>query len=82
MPELNRWAEIKKTRKDHNCFGCRSVIPAGSKAHYYAGVFEGEFSANHYCEPCFDFLDKHPDYFEEGIFCGEVAYAREHEEGI
>lgn len=77
---LNEWKAIKKTKKDHSCFGCRHVIPSGSEAHYYVGVFEGEFSAHHYCIPCYNFLDKHHHYFEEGIFCGEVGYAREHEE--
>jgi hypothetical protein len=70
------WREIKKTRKDHRCWGCAEVIPAGSHAWYEAGKYDGDFYADYYCDNCKSFLDEHHDYFEDGIHYGEIGDAR------
>ena len=72
--------EVKKTRKDHKCLGCREKIPAGSSASYIAGTNGDGFSAYHLCVPCWEYLDIHPmeDY---DFWCeGDLGDARRQEE--
>jgi hypothetical protein len=71
---------IRKTRKEHRCFGCTQKMPVGSQAAYTSGVWEGDFFASYYCTPCDEYLDKHPELFEEGIYYGDVAEARRQDE--
>lgn len=62
--------EVKKTRKDHKCLGCRDKLPAGSSAFHISGVAEGDFSAYYLCVPCREYLDRNPlewgDFWSEG----------------
>ena len=72
--------QIKKTRKDHKCFGCREKLPKGSTAFYIAGIAEDGFSYYYLCEPCRDYLDRNP--LERGDFWseGELGNIRRQEE--
>lgn len=44
--------KIVKTRKDHKCLTCDSIIPKGIKAHYCSGIYDGEFYNYYRCEFC------------------------------
>ena len=72
--------QVKKTRKDHKCMGCREKIPKGSTAFYVTGTDEGRFSDYYLCIPCRDYLDIHPmegyDFWCEG----DLGNARMREE--
>jgi hypothetical protein len=76
MSDFYNWKLVKKTRKDHNCFGCCEKIPSGSSAHYYAGVFEGYFSTSYYCIPCKKYVDENPEDWSEGFYYGDIGESR------
>ena len=66
---------VKKTRKDHRCFGCRGKIPVGSKCFYISWVNEGEFGANYLCTKCKKYLDKNPEFDRDGYYEGDIRDA-------
>lgn len=72
MSDFYSERQIKKTRKDHKCLGCREKIPKGTTAFYISGVYEGDFGAYYFCIPCRDYLDRNPlergDFWCEGDF--------------
>jgi len=72
---------IKATRKLHRCFGCWKIIPIGSEAVYAAGVWEGEFYANHWHKHCNAFFLT-IDSSEEGIGPGELLDIKGYNEFI
>jgi len=43
---------VKKTRKPHSCGWCAKRIEAGSATEYSAGMFDGDFFANHIHPEC------------------------------
>lgn len=44
---------VRKTRKDHKCCECRTVIPRGSACMYAHGIWEDDGAARYYwCLPC------------------------------
>lgn len=61
MSDFYSSKKIKKTRKNHTCFGCYKKICVGDEATVESGVFDGEFNCNYYCKDCSDYLD---NYFE------------------
>jgi hypothetical protein len=40
------------TRKPHRCAFCSAAIPVGDRAHYWAGVYDGEFQSNYGHREC------------------------------
>lgn len=80
MSDFNNFKEIKKTRKEHQCNGCREKIPAGSSAAYYSGVFEGNFFSAYLCRECDEYLTKHLEDFEDGWSDGDIGSLRWQEE--
>jgi hypothetical protein len=40
------------TRKPHRCEFCSAAIPVGDRAHYWAGVYDGEFQSNYGHREC------------------------------
>lgn len=67
--------KVKKTRKDHKCFGCREKIPVGSSCYYFSGVYEGDFCADYLCTKCKDYLVKNPEFAREGYSEGDIRDA-------
>lgn len=61
---------VKRTRKEHKCFGCLKKLLTGSTAFYVSGVYEGDFGAYYLCIPCRDYLDcnlcEDGDFWSEG----------------
>lgn len=43
---------IKATRKDHQCFECQAIIPAGSACTAWSGVYMGDFNSGHFHTDC------------------------------
>lgn len=69
MSDFYNERKVKKTRKDHKCFGCREKLPKGSMAFYISGVYEGDFSFYYLCIPCKEWIDQNPG--QDGDFWGE-----------
>jgi hypothetical protein len=67
--------KVKKTRKDHKCFGCRAKIPTGSSCFYSAFVNEGDFRAEYLCLKCKDYLVKNPEFARDGYSEGDIRDA-------
>lgn len=73
--------DVNKTRKEHKCMGCFEQIPIGSSVTLFSGLGEGGFYRMYFCIPCVDYVEKHPDDFEEGLWEGCVRdMKREREE--
>ena len=72
--------QVRKTRNDHKCFGCREKLPKGSTAFYVTGVFEHDFFADYLCNKCKDYLDENSEYAREGYCEGDIGDARRQEE--
>ena len=70
MSDFYNEHQVKKTRKDHKCLGCRERIFKGTTAFYIAGTNEDGFNAYYLCAPCRDYLDRNPcedgDFWSEG----------------
>ena len=49
---MDAWNSKVKTRKNHQCFGCLGIIPAGSIVVKWAGISEGDFSHGYTCGIC------------------------------
>jgi len=45
------WESKRKVRKAHKCWGCCSIIPAGSTVVYTVTV-DGEFMSAYWCNIC------------------------------
>jgi len=70
-----RW--IAQTRKPHRCGWCERWIDSGSAAEYSAGIFEGDFWANHLhpeCAAARDSLSR--EQLSEGWCPGDYARGR------
>ncbi len=67
--------QVKKTKKDHKCFGCRTKIPAGSTCFYMSWVNEGSFGADYLCIKCKDYLVKNPEFARFGYGEGDIRDA-------
>jgi len=67
--------QVKKTRKDHKCFGCRVKLPIGSTCFYISGVYEGDFQAHYLCPKCRKYLDDYPEVAREGYGEGDIRDA-------
>lgn len=44
-----KWVLVRKPRR---CFGCCIEYPIKTRMHYWAGVFEGDFSSTYLYEQC------------------------------
>lgn len=74
---------IKKTRKRHRCGWCSKIIDAGSTASYAAGIFDGDFWADHYHPECQEAIDTIPyRELEEGWEPGMYSRGRMDEENL
>lgn len=74
---FTRNKNIKKTKTDHVCFGCMKKIPIGSEAWYsVTSDYRYGFSADYFCVPCWEFINNHPDWFEDYFSFGDVIEAR------
>ena len=71
-----------KTRKPHQCFGCREVIPTGSTVLRSTIVDGGEIYATYLCDDCVEFNKTLPsDYWMDGCYYeGDLAEAKRQEE--
>ena len=80
MSDFYSERQVKKTRKDHKCFGCREKLPKGSTAFYITGIGDDGFESYHLCIPCWEWDRRNPG--EDGDECGEgdIGDARRQEE--
>ena len=62
-------SKIVKTKKEHRCFGCRQMIPAGRMVDRFVN-FE-EFSHGYICEVCQILLAKN-DYYDGVWYEGDT----------
>ena len=60
-----------KTRKNHICDMCGGPIPAHWKAHYYSGVYEGDFGAGWIHPQCWDVFHESG---ETEWSCGDMSW--------
>ncbi|RRJ62431.1 hypothetical protein EHV15_05300 [Paenibacillus oralis] len=72
------WNELKKiakTRRRHECAGTGKIIPEGSKCWHFVGEWEGEFQSWYLSEEAKQFMDAHPEFFNnpEGYECQEIG---------
>lgn len=75
MSDFYNERQVKKTKKDHRCFGCRTKLPVGSTCFYISGVYEGNFGAYYLCEKCRDYLFEYPKVAREGYCEGDIRDA-------
>lgn len=68
---------VKKTRKDHKCFGCREIVLKGSEVFYTASVWQGDFGTYYLCPPCHNYLVDNPEVFAEGFCEGDIGEDRD-----
>ncbi|MGE5437503.1 MAG: hypothetical protein ACM3O3_09780 [Syntrophothermus sp.] len=64
--------KIVKTRKDHKCAFCSSVIPKGFNAEYNCGLYEGDFHSFYICEFCNKFIEEYNCDLSEGFDSREL----------
>jgi hypothetical protein len=60
------------TRKDHKCLGCEEIIPKKTKAVYQTGKTDDDFFRYHLHVECNQFMIKHKDHLENGVWSGCV----------
>ena len=74
MITVLRSKDIKKTRKDHRCYGCLKVIPAGSPAHVQVNTDMGVGSlyTHQSCEEIIQEMYHHDDSLSEGCATDEL----------
>lgn len=61
-----------KTRKQHQCWGCARMIPAGSQMDVTVSVDMGSASSAYWCLVCQDVTDQiDRDDIEDGIGLGD-----------
>jgi len=75
MSDFYNERKVKKTRKEHKCFGCIIKLPIGSTAFYISSVYEGNFGTYYLCIKCRGYLDKNPEVAREGYFEGDIRAA-------
>lgn len=75
MSDFYNERQVKKTKKEHKCFGCRTKLPIGSTAHYISGVYQGDFVAYYLCSKCQNYLVKNPIWASEGYSEGDIRDA-------
>ena len=66
--------KVRKTKKDHRCFGCCEVIPAGSPAHVQNLSDSGQAYSLYLHPACAEIIREieSSDYDDDGIFEGAV----------
>lgn len=52
-------SKIVKTRKEHKCFGCFSIIEIGSNAELNVNVCDGSIYHIYFCEKCLYHQEKY-----------------------
>lgn len=72
MSDFCNERQVKKTKKDHRCFGCREKLPIGSTCFYISGVYEGDFGGYYLCTKCHEYLDKNPVVARAGYSEGDI----------
>lgn len=82
MSDFQSERQIKKTRKDHKCFGCCENIPKGTKAFYITDVENGKFGAYYLCEQCREYIDRSPFERGDSFSEGDLGSVRRQEENI
>jgi hypothetical protein len=75
MSDFYNERKVKKTRKDHRCFGCRAKILTGSSCFYFTFINEGDFGAEYLCVKCKDYLVKNPEFARNGYGEGDIRDA-------
>lgn len=64
---------VKKTRKEHECWGCARSIPAGSEMESATHAYNGKLHQVYWCETCLSIMDEWgPDEREDGCAKGEL----------
>ena len=72
---------VKKTKKEHRCFGCRAKLPINSTCFYIVGVYEGYFGTHYLCSMCRKYLNDNPEVAREGYDEGDIRdWMKEDEE--
>ncbi|WP_034757726.1 hypothetical protein [Rossellomorea vietnamensis] len=71
-----------KTRKVHECIGCLKEIGKGSAAVYHTGKTDEEFYKYHLHMECHQFMVKHKEYLDKGVWKGCVHDIRTEEEKL
>lgn len=57
---------ISKTRKEHRCDECRTLIPKGTNIHWYTGKVNGEWVRYRDCHAC---MERRYELHEYGDGC-------------
>lgn len=66
---IDRKQDVKSTKKEHECMGCLKIIPIGSCAYNYVGLWEGKFYCYYLCQSCAGYAEKNDDYLDyDGTF--------------
>jgi hypothetical protein len=64
---------IKKTRKEHKCWGCLKIIPIGGKARKITNVDNGALVSSYWCDVCDAFTYELDAYeLDDGFSEGEL----------
>lgn len=69
---FHKRTEVNKTRKEHECLGCLQMITTGSQAIKHQGQNEEEIYSYYLHIECHEFLVKHNEFLEEGVWDGCV----------
>lgn len=70
---MDTWYSNVKTRKEHNCWGCRSIIPIGSVVEKIKSVDAGTWSTSYWCPVCKVVLDNLESWEKmDGFRYGEI----------
>ena len=80
MSDFYSERQVKKTRKDHRCFGCREKLPKGTTVFYIAGTNDDGFTSCYLCIPCKEWIDNNPGEVDDEWGEGDVWDARQQEE--
>jgi hypothetical protein len=52
VSDLTLQAKTVKTRTPHRCIFCWAAIPVGELAHYWSGLYDGEFQSSYGHSEC------------------------------
>jgi len=63
--------KIVTIRRDHYCWGCGIVHPAGTRMEFIKSVDSGHFMRNYWCSVCQEYWKRHMQYGDE-ISAGEL----------
>lgn len=69
MSDFFNTQKIKKTRKEHTCDCCKSIIQKGEEMIRYAGVYEGDFFTSKLCPQCDKIIEIYCDKYETNEWC-------------